>query len=167
MDRFRNNIISTHKEQGKSWLEKLPKIVAGLTKEWYLSELKPIDNLSFNYVLSGYQNNKPIILKLSFAAKDLTNEAEALKVFSGFGAATILAQKDNVLLLERAVSGISLKEYSSDNKIAIACKVMSGLHKASIPKIHQFPNIKYQLKALDKEWDLPKTYLKKGKKIER
>ncbi|WP_238375386.1 hypothetical protein [Rickettsia massiliae] len=50
-------------------------------------------------------------MKLSCAAKDLTNEAEALKVFSGFDAATILAQKDNALLLERAVSGISLKEY--------------------------------------------------------
>ncbi|MCX4083856.1 hypothetical protein N7281_03080 [Rickettsia hoogstraalii] len=94
-----------------------------------MSNLKPIDNLSFNYVLSGYQNNKPIILKLSFTAKDLTNEAEALKVFSGFSAATILAQKDKVLLLERAVPGIS-KEYSSDNKIAIACSVMSKLHRA-------------------------------------
>ncbi|KJV80830.1 phosphotransferase enzyme family protein [Rickettsia hoogstraalii str. RCCE3] len=121
-------------------------------------------DLSFNYVLSGYQNNKPIILKLSFTAKDLTNEAEALKVFSGFGAATILAQKDKVLLLERAVPGIS-KEYSSDNKIAIACSVMSKLHRASIPEIHHFPNIKDQLKALDKEWDLPKTYLQKARKL--
>lgn len=129
-----------------------------------MSNLKPIDNLSFNYVLSGYQNNKPIILKLSFTAKDLTNEAEALKVFSGFSAATILAQKDKVLLLERAVPGIS-KEYSSDNKIAIACSVMSKLHRASIPKMHQFPNIKDQLKALDKEWDLPKTYLQKARKL--
>ncbi|BBJ31370.1 hypothetical protein RAS_04790 [Rickettsia asiatica] len=115
--------------------------------------------------ITGYQNNKPIILKLSFAAQDLVNEAEALKAFSGFGAVAILAQKDNALLLERAVSSISLKEYSSDNKIAIACKVMSVLHKASVPKIHHFPNIKDQLKALDKEWDLPKTYLQKARKL--
>ncbi|HJD60250.1 MAG TPA: aminoglycoside phosphotransferase family protein [Rickettsia endosymbiont of Omalisus fontisbellaquei] len=165
MDRFKNNIISIYKEQGEIWLEKLPEIVAELAKEWNLSNLRPIDNLSFNYVLSGYQNNKPIILKLSFAAKDLVNEAEALKAFAGFGAATILVQKDNALLLERAVPGISLKSYSLDNKIAIACSVMSKLHRASIPKIHQFPNIKDQLKALDKEWDLPKTYLQKARKL--
>ena len=60
---------------------------------------------------------------------------------------------------------VSLKEYSSDNKIAIACSVMSKLHRASIPKMHQFPNIKDQLKALDKEWDLPKTYLQKARKL--
>ncbi|AAY61625.1 phosphotransferase enzyme family protein [Rickettsia felis str. Pedreira] len=165
MDRFRNNIISIYKEQGEIWLEKLPEIISKLAQEWNLSNLKPIDNLSFNYVLSGYQNNKPIILKLSFTAKDLTNEAKALKVFSGFGAATILAQKDKALLLERAVPGISLKEYSSDNKIAIACSVMNKLHRAAIPEIHHFPNIKDQLKALDKEWDLPKTYLQKARKL--
>ncbi|WP_231289941.1 aminoglycoside phosphotransferase family protein [Rickettsia australis] len=89
----------------------------------------------------GIKNNKPIILKLSFTAKDLTNEVAALKVFSGFGAATILAQKDKALLLERSHPSISLKEYSSDNKIAIACSVMSKLYRASIPKIHHFPNI--------------------------
>lgn len=60
---------------------------------------------------------------------------------------------------------VSLKEYSSDNKIAIACSVMSKLHRASIPKMHQFPNIQDQLKALDQEWDLPKTYLQKARKL--
>ncbi|MGX6960353.1 MAG: aminoglycoside phosphotransferase family protein [Rickettsia endosymbiont of Pentastiridius leporinus] len=165
MDKFKNNIISIHKEQGKIWLGKLPEIVAGLAREWNLSELKSINNLSFNYVLSGYQNNKPIILKLSFAAKDLANELEALKAFSNFGAAAILAQKDNALLLEKAVSGTSLKEHRSNNKIAIACTVMDKLHSASVPKMHNFPNIKDQLKALDKEWDLPKTYLQKARKL--
>ncbi|WP_017208544.1 hypothetical protein [Rickettsia australis] len=55
MDSFRNNIISIYKEQGEIWPEKIPEIVSELTREWNLSKLKPIDNLSFNYVLSGYQ----------------------------------------------------------------------------------------------------------------
>ncbi|BDU60680.1 hypothetical protein FLA4_10900 [Candidatus Rickettsia kotlanii] len=78
-------------------------------------------------------------MKLSCAAKDLTNEAEALKVFSGFDATTILAQKDNALLLERVVSGIALKEYSSDNRIAIACSVMSKLYKSIYTKNAPIP----------------------------
>lgn len=163
MSRFRNNIISIYKEQGKNWLKQLPKVVEEISREWNLSDLKPIDNLSFNYVLSGYQNNKPIILKLSFAAKDLTNEVEALKAFAGFGAATILAQKDNALLLEQALPGTSLKSYLSDNKIAITCSVMDKLHRATLPKVHNFPNIRDQLKVLDKEWDLPKAYLQKAR----
>lgn len=42
---------------------------------------------------------------------------------------------------------------------------MSKLHRAFIPKMQQCPNIKDQLKALDKEWDLPKTYLPKARKL--
>jgi len=165
MDRFRNNIISIHKEQGKSWLKQLPKIVEEISNEWNLSKLAPIDNLSFNYVLSGYQNNKPIILKLSFAAKDLTNEVKALKAFAGFGAASILAQKDNALLLEQALPGTSLKSYLSNNKISIACKVMDKLHQAPALTTHNFLNIKDQLKALDKQWSLPNTYLQKARRL--
>ena len=161
MDRFKNNIISKYKEQGKAWLEKLPKIVTELAIEWNLTELKPLDNLSFNYVLSGYQNDKPIILKISFDNTELLQETEALKAFKNFGAVAILAQKHNALLLERAVPSISLKEHSSDNKIAIACAVMDKLHQAPVQNTYNFPNIQDQLKALDKEWDLPKVYLQK------
>lgn len=161
MDRFRNNIISKYKEQGKAWLEKLPKIVAKLAKEWSLSELKPLDNLSFNYILSGYQNNIPIILKLSYGNNELLQEIAALEAFKNFGAVAVLAKKDNALLLKRAMTGFSLKEYSSNNKIVIACKVMDKLHKAPIPPLNNFSNIKDQLKILDKEWDLPNTYLQK------
>jgi len=165
MDRFKNNIISIYKEQGKTWLAQLPEIVAELAKEWNLSNLKPIGNLSFNYVLSGYQNNKPIILKLSFGTEELARETKALEIFKNFGTASILASRDKALLLERAVPGLSLKEYSSHNKIDIACSVMSQLHKAPLPQIHNFPNIKDQLKALDKEWDLPKIYLQKARML--
>ncbi|HJD62524.1 MAG TPA: hypothetical protein LFW14_02960 [Rickettsia endosymbiont of Degeeriella rufa] len=107
MDRFTNNIISIYKEQGKAWLEKLPKIVTELAIDWNLTELKSINNLSFNYVLSGCQNNTPIILKISFDNTELLKEAETLKAFRNFGAVAILAQKHNALLLERAVPGVS------------------------------------------------------------
>lgn len=163
MDRFKNNIISIYKEQGKAWLKKLPKIVTELAIEWDLTELKSINNLSFNYVLSGYQNNTPIILKISFDNTELLKEAEALKAFKNFGIMDILAQKDKVLLFERAVPGVSLKEYSSNDKIAIACAVMDKLHQAKIPKIHTFPTIQKQLKALDNEWNLPNVYLQKAR----
>ncbi|WP_341788904.1 MULTISPECIES: hypothetical protein [unclassified Rickettsia] len=91
----------------------MPKIVTELAIDWNLTELKSINNLSFNYVLSGYQNNTPIILKISFDNTELLKEAEALKAFRNFGAVAILAQKHNALLLERAVLGVSLKEYTS------------------------------------------------------
>ncbi|WP_395477271.1 aminoglycoside phosphotransferase family protein [Rickettsia endosymbiont of Pantilius tunicatus] len=159
MDRFRNNIISKYKEQGKAWLEKLPKIVTELAIEWNLTELKSINNLSFNYVLLGYQNNTPIILKIGFDNNELLQETEALKAFKNSGVVDILAQKDNALLLEKAAPGVSLKGYSSDNKIAIACKVMDKLHKAQIPPLNNFSNIKDQLKILDKEWGLPQLNL--------
>lgn len=68
-------------------------------------------------------------------------------------------------MLERAVPGVSLKEYLSDNKIAIACAVMDKLHKAPVQNTYNFPNIKDQLKALDKEWNLPNIYLHKARTL--
>ncbi|WP_342269546.1 aminoglycoside phosphotransferase family protein [Rickettsia endosymbiont of Orchestes rusci] len=147
MNILTKNIISLYKEQGKIWLKGLPQIIAAIAKKWHLSELKPVDNLSFNYVLSGFQNDKPIILKLGFDKESLMQEAEALKIFEGYGAVRLLEQQHNALLLERAISGISLKAYSlkeNNEKIIIACEAVKKLHQAPLPKTTHFPCIQDQ-----------------------
>jgi streptomycin 6-kinase len=64
MNEFEKNIINLYGEEGKKWLNNLPKLTAQMASKQGLSDLKPVKNLSYNYVLSGHQNSKPIILKL-------------------------------------------------------------------------------------------------------
>jgi streptomycin 6-kinase len=111
MSSFESNIVNIYGDRGKVWLSNLKTLLEEIALKWNLSELKPFNNLSYNYVLSGFQNKQPIVLKLGFDIESLQREAEALRNFYNFGAVKILAEKDGALLLERAMPGKSLKSY--------------------------------------------------------
>ncbi|MBU0743922.1 MAG: phosphotransferase [Gammaproteobacteria bacterium] len=157
MNTFKQNIVNIYKEKGETWLDNLPQLTQKISLMWNLTDLHPVNNLSYNYVLSGFQNKLPIILKLSPENIRLNKESAALKAFAGYGVANILNQTDGALLLECAVPGDSLKNYFPDlDKEAtdIFCKVMYKLHQAPIPQNHQLPHISNWLSALDKDWDI-------------
>jgi streptomycin 6-kinase len=168
MTNFHSNIISIYGEKGKAWLDELPRLVATISSKHGLYDLQEGTNLSYNYVLSGFHGDNPIILKLGLDNEALARETFALKCFEGCGAVKVLFEDDGMLLLERAVQGTSLKDYfpaKENESIEIACGVIKKLHKASIPKDHTFPHIKDWLTALDKDWNIPKHYLQKARNL--
>lgn len=168
MNIFHSNIINIYGERGKAWLNELHELVSAISSRLELRDLKEVSNLTYNYVLSGFQGDNPIILKVGLDNVGLKREAFALKCFAGYGAVTVLSEDDGMLLLERAVPGTSLKSYFPDREqesIEIACKVMKKLHQANIPEDHTFPHIKDWLTTLDKDWNIPKHYLQKARKL--
>ncbi len=168
MNTFHSNILNIYGKQGKVWLDALPELVAATSSKLDMRELKEVTNLTYNYVLSGFQGDNPIILKLGLDHEALTREAFALKCFAGCGAVKVLAEDKGMLLLERAMPGISLKSYFSDREqksIEIAFGVMQKLHQANISVAHNFPNIQDWLSALDKDLNIPNVYLKKARKL--
>lgn len=168
MNTFHSNIISIYGKKGKAWLDELPKLVAVISSRLDLRDLKEVTNLSYNYVLSGFQGDNPIILKASLDSEGLAREAFVLKCFAGYSAVKVLAEDYGMLLLERAVPGIALKSYfliQEKKSIEIACGVMQKLHQLNIPTTHNFPHIKDWLVALDKDWAIPDAYLQKARKL--
>jgi streptomycin 6-kinase len=168
MSVFENSIISTYGNTGKAWLESLPELVKGIAEQYGLSALTPVNNLSYNYVLSGLQNEHPIILKLGLDIDELSQEVAALKAFTGFGMVKLLSEADGMLLLESAFPGYSLKSYfpSRDAEaINIVCNVMRCLHQAPIPPGNNFPHIKDWLAALDRGWEIPANYLQTARRL--
>lgn len=168
MSSFKTNIINIYDDKGQAWLRTLPHLVKELAVLWELSDLKPAPNLSYNYVLSGFQGTSPIILKLGPDGETLQKEAAALRVFEGFGAIKILEQQEGALLLERAVPGTSLKTYlpkRDTEAIQIACQVTRKLHQAPAPPEGSFPHIREWFKALDRRWDIPQQYLEKARRL--
>lgn len=166
MQLFESNIINIYGDRGKAWLNELPQLAGKIAAEYGLSDLSPVSNLSYNYVLSGFQGTLPIVLKLSLDIDGLKREAAALSAFAGFGAVKVIAQQSGVLLLERAVPGLSLKSCfppQEHDEINTACNVMQKLHQAPLPK-ENFPHIKNRLQPLDKDWDIPINYLEKARK---
>lgn len=168
MKELEENIVNLYAEKGKQWLNNLPLLVTKLEKNIGLSNLKPLQNLSYNYVLSGFQGLQPIVLKLGLDINALKREAHALKAFSGFGAVNVLAENDGMLLLERAISGVSLIPYfleKDNDAIQIICECLKQLNQAPIPSDHRFPHINDWLVALDKNLGIPIDFVHKARRL--
>ena len=93
MKYFKQNIVSIYGNKGEQWLDDLPEITSKIAKEHNLSGLSPVDNMTFNYVASGYQNDKPIILKIGVNSKALAKEASCLKAFALASVAEVMADR--------------------------------------------------------------------------
>lgn len=168
MKKFESNTISIHGKKGEEWLQSLPQITADISMRLGLQNLQPAPNLSYNYVASGMQGERPVILKLGLDVKYLQRETETLLVFQNHGAAKVLLHEPGIILLERAMPGTSLKSYYPDRELEslqIACQMMKKLHEATISQHHNFPHMRDWLAALDKEWDIPDHYLIKAREL--
>ncbi len=161
---FKESIIKTYGAKGKAWLDDLPNVVSRLSLLWHLQDLKVHENLSWNYILDGMQNNQAIILKIGLDLTSVKNEVAALKAFQGYGVIKLLNEDlaQGALLAERAVPGKSLKSLFPEHDIKamqIACDMIDRLHQAPIPDHHHFPKLTELLQILDKDWELPKQHL--------
>lgn len=170
MNTFEQNIINIYGSRGQKWLRQLPSLVKQLSQTWSLSHLKPIPTMTYNYVLSGFQKEKPVILKLSLDAERLYKERTALKLFKDYGAVQILNFGTHVLLLEQLIPGYSLKTYLPERKNdarLLMCQIMKRLHQAPLLENSQnsFPTLKDIVKTLDKEWNIPQEYLEKARAL--
>lgn len=168
MKTFEQNIINLYGEKGRQWQENLPNLVAQLANTYGLSNLKAVNNLSYNYVLSGFQEAQPIILKLGLDIDGFKREAAALMAFEGFGVVQIFSENTGLLLLECVVPGMSLKSYfpeKDDEAINITAKVIKRLHKAPMPSTYAFPHIKDWLTTLDGDLKIPVQTLQKAREI--
>lgn len=164
MNIFELNIINIYGKVGISWLNDLPNIVNDLSNRWQLKNLKPVENLSYNYVLSGLRDNQEIILKLSLDHVKLNEETKALKAFKNYGAIDIIDQEDGALLLKQAIPGTSLRSYFPNSEIEaveIACDLIKKLRKA--PVDNSFIFLSKRLEILDRNLSIPNNYLEKAR----
>ncbi len=168
MNELKKNIISMYNDEGKQWLDSLPEITNKIAKEHNLSGLTPVNNMTFNYVASGYQNDKPIILKIGMNSKALAKEASCLKIFAKHAVAEVIADDTNMIIMQRAVPGSTLKDHFPDNDIdatKFLCASIKELHKASIPESHNFYHLSELFKTLDQKLDIPDEILSKAKHL--
>lgn len=159
---FTTNIINIYGSKGKDWLNNLPEIIEDIAFHWNLSNLKPVDNLSMNYVASGFQGSQEIILKLSVDEKLIEREYIALKALADFGAVEVLVYREKTLLLKKLSPATSLKTYlpnRSQEALEIACNLTQKLHQAPLPADIKLPTIEEKFLLLDRDWPIPQNYL--------
>ncbi len=165
-------MISLYGVEGQSWLNALPKLVEHVAHIWNLSGLKPLNSLSYHYLLTGLQNNRSIILKIGFDRDSLKREENALLAFKGYGCVKLIQYNNDlgVLLMEEVLPGTPLKVLfpkQEQESIQIASQVIKRLHTAFLPKNNSFVTLEHWLSILDQEWDVPEIYLKKARSLSR
>lgn len=168
MKTFKQNIIAMYGVAGQQWLDQLPSITEGLANTYGLSDLEPVSNMTFNYVLAGHQQQTPIVLKLGLNSKAIFKEGECLRAFSDHGAVKLLAASDGMLLMERAVPGVSLKSYFPKKDhlaTSVVCELMQKLHAVALPSQHHYYHIQDLLTCLDEEVDIPAKTVSKARQL--
>lgn len=168
MSSFETLIINAWAKKGKKWLAQLPEEVKKWENCWGLSQLQPFPNLTHHYVLRGFRDKVPIVLKLGPDPLSLEHEARSLKAFTDYGAVAVIDDRPGALLLERCVPGISLSQHpSSLNGLNIACDVAKRLHQAPLPSKGDFSHISDWLNILDSPSKLPQPHQSTARKLKK
>lgn len=139
---------------GRDWLDRLPALVAEYGERWSLEVAPPFPELSFNYAAPALRvDGTSAVLKLCFPEDpDFHNEAEALGLFDGRGAARLLEldKGRGAMLLERLEPGVPLTTVRDDeDATSIAAGVLRQLWRP-VPRDHLFPTVSDWARGFDR-----------------
>ena len=172
MRTLEKNVMNVWGNKGREWLKNLPNIIAELSEHWKLSDVKPVENMSYNYVATAKQDhNTPVVLKFSCDKMLIEDEYRALKHFNGVGSIQVINRvtNHNALLLEQAIPGFLLKaNYPKDIEETI--EIYAGVVKAlaSKPKPEtEYTHVEKWCQAIDRITDprISLKYIDKAKEL--
>ena len=128
-DSFITTIQKAFKEDGENFLAVLPALVEDASQRWGLTDIRPVPNLSYNFVAFAKRGTEDVILKIGVPNPELNSEMVALKLFDGDGACQLLAcdEERGFLLLERLNPGTVLADIPDDERTNIAIDVMQKI----------------------------------------
>ena len=141
-DDFRARMVALCGEDGRSWLNRLPAILARCSESWEITIDEPFLPLTYNYVAPAVRHDgAPVIVKACPPAVEFAQQSVALRLFGGHGITRLLECDDenDVMLLERLLPGTTLRGIKDDElATSIAASVMKQLWRP-VPADHPFP----------------------------
>lgn len=138
---FISTVTNTFGEDGESLIANLPALIEEAASRWGLTNVQPVDNLSYNFVafadsdlfegegIRVRENNK-VVLKIGVPRDELTSEIAALRLFNGEGACRLIDadEERGFLLLERLNPGVMLSTMDDDARAThIGAEVMQKI----------------------------------------
>ena len=166
------NIINCFAEKGRAWLDALPVTIEKLSAHWSLTDIKPVNNMSWHYVAFAIQNNKtPVVIKVGCDKKLIQDEYKVLHHFDGHSAIKVIDMNIdlNALLLEQALPGCPLKSHDQSqisDTIRIYSSVVKTLSDCQQNK-NNYTHASSWCEAIDKITDtrIEKRFVDQAKKL--
>jgi streptomycin 6-kinase len=174
MEKLITKVTNTWGDKGTSWLQQLPLLIESLAQHWSLMDVKPVTNLSYNYVATATQNNNtPVVLKISCDKQLIADEYKALQHFDGRGSIKVLDININynALLLQQAIPGHLLKEHhpiKMEDTIAIYADVVKQLSARSLTT-NDYVHVREWCKDIDgiRDERIEKRYIQKAQELKK
>ncbi len=169
---FVNNVKNIWGEKAERWLKQLPYHIKQLRDHWSLTDITPVNNMSYNYVARAIQKKqKLVVLKVSCDKTLIEDEYKALKHFDGAGSVKALAinPNQNAILIEQAVPGNTLETDLNVNMtetMRIYADVVRKIASKPLSNFH-YRHTEEWCKAIDriKTDDIQKNLVKKALEI--
>jgi len=147
---FISNVQGVLLEDGRSYVEALPDLIAETSARWGLTDVRPVPNLSYNFVVFAKSSftaktakgtkkklnlrdlrvlggSQDVVLKIGLPNRESRSEMAALRLFDGEGACRLLEYDEERywMLLERLNPGVMLSTMEDDEEATrIAAEVM-------------------------------------------
>ena len=135
---FVSNISDIYGELGKTWLKDLPIHIERICIQWNVQFVKPIPDLSYNFVgIVKIHSGVDAILKMAPVKEHIASEAHWLHCFTS-GVATLYEynELENAILMEQLKPGQSLKslvkEGKDDDATRIICRTIKNIQSHQI-----------------------------------
>ncbi len=132
---FLQTIEQSFGQRGREFLEALPALVAEAERRWQLTDVRPVSNLSYNYVAFADRLDEQVVLKIGVPDPELVSEMAALHLFDGRAAVRLLESdpEHSMFLLERLRPGEMLASLEDDAQATeIAADLMQALWRTGV-----------------------------------
>lgn len=155
--KFTEVISVAFSEEGKIWIQSLPKIIFEIEENWKITVGKPFSNLSYHFVAPCIcADGSQAVLKIGFPgeAENILNEVRTLQFLDGKSIVRLLRfdEKRFALLLEKLTPGENLKTIFQNNEneaVETATSVMTKFWR-NIPEKTNFPTLEIWFAGLKK-----------------
>jgi streptomycin 6-kinase len=138
---FATATITREGNVGRKWIDSLPQLVKDLCQSWHLTVDGPVMHGYLGLVIPVRRVEELCVLKVSWLDESTSEEATALSVWNGQGAARLLASQPalGAMLLERLDFRHSLNDVDIAEAVEVAGRL---LHRLAIPAPLGFRSLK-------------------------
>lgn len=175
-EKFIRLMTESHGANGAKWLGNLTEIISEIEREWGINVRSPYENLSYHFVAPcKLKNGGEAVLKLGYPEENspIYNEAEALKLYDGRGAARFLKLNGErfALLIEKLDPGETLLKSFAGSAFAAVDTAVEILRKIKRipPENHNFVFLKEWFSGFEKarKTDFPDAAIEKAQRFYR
>lgn len=147
---FRNS------EAGRSWLQRLPRLVEECADRWSLSLESPFPSSYASLALPGVTTHgADVVLKIQFPDRESEHEGAALALLDGDGAVRVIDHdpERHAVLIERCRPGTPLSELNEDAALDVMVSLLPRLWKpAGAPFRPLAEEAAWWADSLPREW---------------